>query len=248
MLRLQRLFGKKQNLGTRSGKRTVVGANTTVDPAAAENVNYLKQRNVTTHSGLNNMVLRSSIQHNVPLTNSQIDARKKVIQMMVNGQTVSNEDKHAAGIPQNNLMRRYNQAVRNVTARLLINRDRAIENPKVVLTPAASREQAELLGRKTLSNLYAKMLSNARLKPYHNAREQAVTRSIQKAISKGSTPRTLEEIMAKEINSRKPNEAPKPMSLAELALRKMPHVGGKRTRKGRKGSKTLRKRRSTRRR
>lgn len=148
------------------------------------NTEKLAKRIGPNNSRLNhNMeLLSTSTTTNTPLTNSQKSARRNVTMKMAKGEPVSNAEKIAAGITVNTNSR-YNQAVRNVTARLVANKAKALLNPKVVLKPAASQAEEKLLGNTKLRELRNSIFSkdNASLNAYREERKQAINRSIQMA-------------------------------------------------------------------
>jgi hypothetical protein len=85
--------------GTRKQKRSV---NNKYVPSTTEvpelNLSYLKERNFNVRKDFNKMVLESQMRETVPLTNTQVNARRIVTMKMARGEPVTMGEKIQAGI------------------------------------------------------------------------------------------------------------------------------------------------------
>lgn len=134
------------------GTRKVKRSNNTYIPSNTEapelNMSYLNERNFNVRKGLNQMVLESNIGRNVALTNNQTKARRNVAMKMARGESVSNAEKVAAGMISQTVAntRKYNNAVKSVTAKIKKLKANMKANPRTIPKPPYSKAEANILG------------------------------------------------------------------------------------------------------
>ena len=136
------------------GTRKVKRSNNTYIPSNTEapelNISYLNERNFNVRKNFNKMVVGTNT-----MESNQKKALRNVTMKMARGESVSNAEKVAAGIISQNVAntRKYNNAVKSVTAKIKKIKANMKANPKTIPKPPYSKAEANILGTAKIREL-----------------------------------------------------------------------------------------------